>query len=338
MSRSTALAAVLALAAFDGSASRIEAPPERAYSSFSADPARGFDFWIGEWDVNLREFQDGATFKDSVAGRASVYSILGGKAILELCDSTLIQGLRLAHYDPLEKRWVLWLDWAERNHSQMQSLGGGFRHGRGEFLSTSSTEPGQTVLTVHSFTDITPFSLRWDDTYSTDDGKTWMRNWVMEFTRTAIEPRWPIRFGAIPTYVDGGRCDDDRFRPYELLVGKWRGERASFDVLPVLDGCAVMGFLEDDGGADEFVFITYDSVEERWVTAVLDALPETGLVRYTGSHWSHLAAEREGSLAWVVWNKPGNLRKAGARLLYRRGDRALTLERVEDQAALGRFE
>ena len=57
MSRIAALAIALTLAPLGVSSSRIEAPPERAYSAFSPDPARRFDFWIGEWDVNLRMLQ-----------------------------------------------------------------------------------------------------------------------------------------------------------------------------------------------------------------------------------------------------------------------------------------
>jgi hypothetical protein len=111
----------------------------------------------------------------------------------------------------------------------------------------------------------------------------------------------------------------------------------SLDAFPILDGCAVIGILEDEEGDDEFVFMTFDSFAERWEAAVLDDVPETGLVRYAGANaWSHLAAERGGSLEWAVWGKPGNLREVGAKLLYRRGGREITLERAEDQRPLGR--
>lgn len=337
MSRIAALAIVLTLVPPGVSVSRIDAPPEHAYSAFSSDPARRFDFWIGEWDVNLRMLQDDLTFEDSVAARASVYPILDGKAILELWDSAPIKGFSLRYYDPVARKWELWLDWPEPNRSRLESLEGGFRHGRGEFRNTSHNAEGQTITTVYSFSDITPFSLRWDDMYSADDGKTWTRNWVMEFTRTTVEPKWLIRRSPMPTYADGGRCDDERFRGYELLVGRWRSDKTSFDVSPILDGCAVMGFFKDDEGPDEFVFMTFDSFAEHWVTAVLDDLPETGLVRYTGANgWTDLAAEHEGSLQWTVWSKPGDLKKAGTHLNYRRGDRVVRLERVGDQPALRR--
>ncbi len=171
---------------------RVEAPPERAYSGFSPDPARRFDFWIGTWDVNLRMLQDDLTFKDAVAAHASIYPILGGKAILELWDSTPIQGMSLRYYDPVAKRWDLWLDWPRPNASRLTRLTGGFRHGRAEFRGARKTPDGKESVTLFTFSDVTPFSLRWDDLHSTDGGKTWTRNWIMEFTRTAIEPPWPL--------------------------------------------------------------------------------------------------------------------------------------------------
>ena len=332
MPLATALAVLLSLASPGVPDSRIEAPPERAYSAFSTDPARRFDFWIGEWDVNLRTLQDDLTFDDSVAARASIYPILDGKAILELWDSTQIKGFSLRYYDPTEKKWELWLDWPGPNRSRLERMEGSFRHGRGEFSDTSQDAEGKTIMTVFSFNDITPFSLRWDDRYSSDDGKTWKRNWVMEFTRWAVDPRWPIRRGAIPTYTDGKLCDDERFRTYELLLGTWRSDEASFEVFPILDGCAVIGFLEDAAGADEFVFMTFDTFEERWVEAVLDDRPETGFVSYTGAAgWAHLESENDGALVRTVSRRGGgHLGQPGDKLHYRRGDRDITLERVGD--------
>ena len=65
-----ALAALILLGPAADPAARVEAPPERAYSAFSVDPARRFDFWIGTWDVNLRMQQDDLTFADRVRAEA----------------------------------------------------------------------------------------------------------------------------------------------------------------------------------------------------------------------------------------------------------------------------
>ena len=45
---------------------------------------RQFDFWIGEWDVNLRVRQKDFTWKDQHKSVVHIYPILDGKAILEL--------------------------------------------------------------------------------------------------------------------------------------------------------------------------------------------------------------------------------------------------------------
>ena len=333
MLSTAALAVLLVLGSDADPALRVEAPPERAYSAFSADPARRFDFWIGTWDVNLRMLQDDLTFADRIRAEASIYPILDGKAILELWDSRPIQGFSLRYHDPQADAWVLWLDWPQPNGSRLGRLTGSFRHGRGEFGASFPNADGETVDSVYAFSDVTPFSLRWDDRYSTDGGKTWKGNWVMEFTRTAVDPVWPIRRNRIPTYVDGGRCDEGRFRQQELLAGSWRGEGTRFEFFPVLDGCAVIGFLEFEDGADEFVFLTFDTTAERFVTAVLDDRPGTGLVRYENVHGGigRYEAENEGELEWTVSHRPpGNLGDPGDRLRYERGDRVVTVERIAD--------
>ena len=61
-----------------------QAPPERAYSAFHEDPARRFDFWIGRWHVDLRKRDKGTTWEPLVQSTARIYSILDGKALLEL--------------------------------------------------------------------------------------------------------------------------------------------------------------------------------------------------------------------------------------------------------------
>ena len=100
MIRETAVVTVLLFSlAGDTATERIESPADRAYSAFSSDPSRRFDFWVGEWDVDLRMLQDDLTWKDSIVARDSVYAILGGKAILELWDSKPIKGFSLRYFD-----------------------------------------------------------------------------------------------------------------------------------------------------------------------------------------------------------------------------------------------
>lgn len=217
-----------------------------------------FDFWIGEWDVNLRVRQQDDSWKDQIKSKAKIYSINGGRAILELWNDQRpkgIKGFSLRYYNFETERWDLWLNWPNQNFSALSAMYGNFRHGRGEFWGGR----GDT-LSRFTFSDISPYYLRWDDAFTNDGGKTWRHNWIMEFTRTAQVPDWPEAERA-HTYDVADRCDLPEFSAFRGLTGKWSGTvkemvdgswqegKAEMSGYEVLNGCAVLNFmkLEVDG-------------------------------------------------------------------------------------------
>lgn len=280
-----------------------ESPPE----------ARQFDFWIGEWDVNLRTLQPDATWRDDVAARAHIHPILGGKGILELWDAPAIKGFSLRSFEPDRGEWVLWLNWPGPDSSGLGSLSGAFRHGRGDFYARSPRADGSVSVSRYSFNDITPTSLRWDDAYSKDGGRTWTHNWIMEWTRTAARPTLDPAGGPAHTGHDGGRCTLDAFGPLDGLVGRRAGRLHAAPVdgptyapasapvdasaeaaggagpavlrgYRILGGCAVM-LLLDDGAGDErlFAHLTWNTSAGRMDLLLLDDHPRTGARRYLGA-------------------------------------------------------
>lgn len=246
-------------------------------SAFSKDPYRQFDFWVGEWSVNLRIRQPDFTWKDSVQAVTKVYPILQGKALLELWNSEPIKGYSLRYYDPAKMKWVLWLNWPQPNHSGSAHLEGEFRHGRGEFFATRTNPAGEEVISRYTFSDVSPTSLRWDDAYSNDGGNTWRNNWIMEFSRKADEPSWPDSDTA-HTYESGGRCSLEAFRAYEFLAGAWQGEveqgiqtdPANLRAYKVLDGCAVIALLYSEGRNRNFWHITFNNQAKLYELTRLD--------------------------------------------------------------------
>jgi len=248
--------------------------------------ARQFDFWIGEWDVNLRVLQDDGSWQDQIRSTAHIYPILNGKAVLELWSDERqlgIKGYSLRYYRPDRDAWELWLNWPSANRSGSSSLEGGFRHGRGEFFAGGPNASGEQV-TRYTFSDITPTSLRWDDGVSMDGGRSWRENWRMEFSRSAERASWPASGGPMPTWHDGERCDNSRFREYEFLSGLHRGVvtvggegPATITGYPVLDGCALLTFVgtpDDTGDTDPeatwgFSHITWNSYVERFELVTL---------------------------------------------------------------------
>lgn len=281
--RRSAFVCVLLLAAGVGAAESWRS------SAFSDEPGRRFDFWIGEWDVNLRIRQPDLSWKDSIAARAEIYPVLDGKAVLELWDSVPIKGFSLRYFDPEKEKWVLWLNWPGENRSGSSSLEGTFRHGRGDFFSSVTDAEGATTLSRYSFNDIGPDSLRWDDAYSRDGGKTWTHNWVMEFTRTAAEPAIPTGETG-HTFDGGGRCDREEFRRYEYLAGTWRGHGGGPDTpadertpavwrgVKVLDGCALLIWGEyptGDRPVRSLAQLTFNTHAGQYELLELDNLPGT---------------------------------------------------------------
>lgn len=61
---------------------------------------------------------------------------------------------------------------------------GRFDNGVGTFYSDGTLE-GKAIRTQFVWSHITPTSARWEQAYSSDGGKTWETNWVMEFRRAS---------------------------------------------------------------------------------------------------------------------------------------------------------
>lgn len=291
-----------------------ELPPE----------ARQFDFWLGRWDVNLRIRKNGEWPPSTTRAVTEIYSILDGKAVLELWSSTPIKGYSLRYYDVARGEWVLWLNWPGQDRSGSSSLSGIFHHGRGDFYSERPTEDGGTLLSRYSFNDITPTSLRWDDAYSSDGGETWRHQWRMEFSRIAHRVELAADGGDAHTYATGERCSLPEFRRFESLAGVHQGrlrvrDEAAWKEAParlvghrILDGCAVLAFVEStlpEGAPQSFHHLTWNTYASVFEETVLDSRPDSPAEIYYGSDGDEgiLLAPRAGDDAaptsrrrWVI--------------------------------------
>lgn len=252
----------------------------------SGDPTHQFDFWIGDWDVTLRVQQSDGTWKDQHKAEDRVYSILDGKAILELWSEGKegINGYSLRYYNPAKKKWDLWLNWAGKNRSGTHGLEGEFRNGRGEFFAERKQPDGSDRITRYTFSDITPNSLRWDDGYSTDGGKTWSSNWIMEFSRKA-EKGPEIGSEKNPlTYFDGSRCDLPEFQVLKTMSQKWE-QNEWVTLHNIVDGCIVAGFAKTPPKSrweHYFFTLTWNTYANVYELALIDDNKANSLVLYYG--------------------------------------------------------
>jgi hypothetical protein len=145
-----------------------------------------FDFLTGSWNVDNRRLVKRLVGSDDwieFSAPAQCWPLFGGMAnVDEIMFPDGTRGLTLRLFDPPAGQWSLY--WASSTSGQLfPPLRGKFVDGRGVFLG-DDTEDGVPVRVRFVWSDITPESARWEQSFSADDGQTWELNWTMQFTRT----------------------------------------------------------------------------------------------------------------------------------------------------------
>ena len=136
------------------------------------DPARQFDFWLGEWDCTWQA--DGLEH----SGTNSVYADLGGVVLVENFDgrpSLDFQGLSLSAYDRAEQRWKQ--TWVDSDGTYLDFVGG-FEDGAMELRR----EAGGAVFRMR-WEQIEPNGFDWSYARSEDGGETWTPLWEIGYCR-----------------------------------------------------------------------------------------------------------------------------------------------------------
>lgn len=256
--------------------------PLCVFSQSVAEKQRQFDFWLGEWDVNLRVRQKDLSWKDQHRAVARIYPILDGKAVLELWSENRqgINGYSLRYYNPSKDRWDLWLNWAGKNRSGTIGMECLFRHKRAECFSERKIDEKTVQLSRYTFSDITADTLRWDDAFSRDGGRTWTNNWIMEFTRKAKKAP-PLGEEQNPlTYFDGSRCDLPEFEIVKSLAANHKND-SRLRFYNILDGCITIGFIKTPR-TGAFFSLTYNTYAKIYEFAYLDDHEATALAVFYG--------------------------------------------------------
>ncbi|MHB9854714.1 hypothetical protein ACSYGO_36470 [Streptomyces krungchingensis] len=146
-----------------------------------------FDFLLGDWDVHNRRLTD---FLDPDGGweefpaTSHCRSLFDGAADIDEIDVPDLgwKGLTLRLFDPETRRWSL--HWSSSRSGRLfPPVSGRFGpDGRGEFFG-DDTHDGKDVRVRFVWSGISATTARWEQAFSVDGERTWMTNWVMEFTR-----------------------------------------------------------------------------------------------------------------------------------------------------------
>jgi hypothetical protein len=149
-----------------------------------------FDFEVGEWRVHHRvrrptdsqqwlEFDGTCSTRSLMDGRANVEDHLFNK------PTGVTRGVGLRAYDPKTAQWAIWwIDGRDPFGALDPPVIGRFDNGVGTFYSDGKLD-GKPTRTRFIWSHITPTSAHWEQAYSSDAGKTWETNWIMEFRRAS---------------------------------------------------------------------------------------------------------------------------------------------------------
>jgi hypothetical protein len=166
-----------------------QAEPSTAKPAAQTDGQHDFDFDIGTWKTHVRRLihpLTGSTTWTEYEGTTVVRKVWAGRANLAELEadgpSGHLEVLSLRLYDPQAHQWSL-----NTANSKVGTISvptvGEFKNGRGEFFDTEPIN-GRSILVRNVWSDITPTSCRFEQSFSEDSGKTWEVNWIAVDTRT----------------------------------------------------------------------------------------------------------------------------------------------------------
>ncbi len=159
-----------------------------------ADGRHDFDFLFGDWRLANRKLRDpladGPAEWQEFEATAHAAPILGGLgnydslSVPDFPDRPGFYGFSLRLFDVETGEWRIWWSSTSARGQLDTPVVGRFRDGEGRF-ECDDVFGERAVRVRYDWTDITPSSARWTQSFSFDSGATFEPNWFMELTRLA---------------------------------------------------------------------------------------------------------------------------------------------------------
>jgi hypothetical protein len=246
---------------------------------------RFYDFWAGEWRSNWRpREEDGLDHVETgVQNRQHVFTILGGKALLEFAepfdldpDTPAGRGFSL-RYRNSDGQWVMAQHWPNVGWDGvafLDQLIGEEHHGRVQLYSYEPqvSTPDAPAARRYTFSDIAPERFRWDGANTSDAGDSWSVWQVVDFYRQAEHATRTPEGEAWPGHHNGLLCTDEPHGAFDAMRGRWtfRFEREGRDTIDgalvmadMLEGCAIGGLIRMEG-QEAFMGLAYSPMLQLW--------------------------------------------------------------------------
>lgn len=170
-------------------AARAASPPSTVTPAIiERDGQHDFDFEIGTWKTEVRLLTkplSGSNDWIEMHGTTVVSKVLGGRANLVELEADHpgghFSGLSLRLYNPQTRQWSLNFSNAKNGTLATPTIGA-FVNGRGEFYDQELLD-GRAILVRFFITPIDADTIRFEQSYSADGGRTWEANWIATDTR-----------------------------------------------------------------------------------------------------------------------------------------------------------
>jgi hypothetical protein len=150
--------------------------------------ARDFDFLHGESQVHHRYLRVKDRRRDwmDAEGTVTCRALMGGAANVEehtiQAPSGPYRAVGLRSYDAKASRWSIWWLDGRAPHDLDSPVQGRFESGVGTFYGDTTID-GRPTRVRFVWSRITATAARWEQAYSSDAGRSWDTNWVMDFRR-----------------------------------------------------------------------------------------------------------------------------------------------------------
>jgi hypothetical protein len=151
------------------------------------DGRHDFDFYFGRWRIRnerlrqrLVDCDDWEIFEATQQCRP-ILDGLGNIDDFVTGWRDGFVGMTLRLFCPQTRQWSIY--WAGNHDGVLQPpVLGEFVNGVGTFIGRDQHE-GIPVLVRFVWSEITQASAKWEQAFSTDDGRSWESNWIMRMSR-----------------------------------------------------------------------------------------------------------------------------------------------------------
>lgn len=275
-----------------------------------------FDFLIGEWTIRSRRLAArlaGSTEWHEHEGRAVMHPLLDGLVNVDEVrfPGQDFSGSSVRVLNRATGEWsIYWI--SARDGILQPPVTGRFEAGVGIFQG-DDVHDGRPIRVRYIWSHVTERGARWQQAFSTDDGRTWETNWVMDLSRVGQAP-------TPSAAADETCCPVVELRQYAMKPGRRDDLIALFDARFVESqeqhGMRIVGQFRQTGQPDRFV----------WLRGFADMAARRAALEgfYGGPVWSaHRAAANDTmeDVSNVLLLRPAR-RSTGFRLRLADRDRA----------------